>query len=91
MAFFSLGGLATAGRQLWLQGAHAGVQPAACGVDIYYLLQMLPFDKALVQIFSDSAQCAQVTWSFLGIGMAAWSLLGFIVLMVMIAIQWIRD
>lgn len=75
--FFSSIGLLTAGRQLWLQSLPASEAPTSCGVDIFYLLQMLPFDKALTQILSGSAECAKVDWSFLGLSMAAWSFICF--------------
>lgn len=80
MLIFSIIGFLTAGRQLWLQSLPPSLAPQSCGVDIYYLLQVLPFDRALSQIFQGSAECAQVSWSFLGLSMAGWSFMCFLFL-----------
>ncbi len=91
MLLFSISGMLTAVRQLWIQSLPASQAPTTCGVDIYYLLQMLPFDKALMQIFNGTAECAQVTWSFLGLSMAAWSFISFVVFALLALRQFIRQ
>ncbi|HEY5635650.1 MAG TPA: disulfide bond formation protein B [Burkholderiales bacterium] len=75
---FAGGGLATAGRQVWLQHLPADQVPA-CGPDLAYMLATLPFMRTLEKLFAGSGQCAEVKWRFLGLSIAEWSLAWFAV------------
>jgi protein dithiol:quinone oxidoreductase len=78
---FALGGLATAARQVWLQHLPADQVPA-CGPDLPFMLEHFPISRTLNFLVRGSGQCAEVTWRFLGMSIAEWSLLcfsGFIV------------
>lgn len=75
-AFFALGGLAVAGRQVWLQHLPADQVPA-CGPDLYFMMQNFPLSRTLEKLFRGSGQCAEVTWKFLGLSIAEWSLACF--------------
>lgn len=77
-------GIATAIRQLWLQSLPADQVPA-CGAGVDMLLAMvkagsLPFGKFVMLMFSGSGDCAQVTWKFLGLSMAGWTLIWYVLL-----------
>ncbi|MBN8737444.1 MAG: disulfide bond formation protein B [Xanthomonadales bacterium] len=77
-------GIVTAARQLWLQSLPADQVPA-CGAGVDMLLTMvkagsLPFGKFVMLMFSGSGDCAQVTWRFLGLSMAGWTLIWYVLL-----------
>ena len=67
----ALGGMAVAGRQVWLQHLPKDEIPA-CGPGLDYILDVFPFHEALSMIFEGSGECAEVVWSFLGLSMAGW-------------------
>ena len=75
-AFLALGGLAIAGRQVWLQHLPASQVPA-CGPDLFFMMQNFPLSRTLEKLFMGSGQCAEVTWRFLGLSIAEWSLAWF--------------
>ena len=81
LLLFSLVGFVTAARQLWLQSLPSDFTSATCSVDIYYLLNMLPFNEAMQKIFEGSVECSRVDWSLLVFSMAAWSLICFVALL----------
>lgn len=77
-------GIAVAIRQLWLQSLPADQVPA-CGAGFDTLLQMvkagsMPFGRFLTLMFSGSGDCAKVTWRFLGLSMAGWTLIWYVLL-----------
>jgi len=64
-------------RQLWLQSLPEGEAPA-CGPDIGYLLENFPLWDAVSVMFRGDGNCAEVTWTFLGISIPGWTLVAFI-------------
>jgi disulfide bond formation protein DsbB len=70
-------GAATAGRQVWLQHLPADKVPK-CGPDLYYMLDNFPIAKTITNLFRGSGECAEVTWRFLGLSIAEWSLAWFL-------------
>ncbi|MCL4137767.1 UNVERIFIED_CONTAM: hypothetical protein GTU68_035925 [Idotea baltica] len=89
VAFFALvsagGGLATAGRQVWLQHLPADQVPA-CGPGLVFWLENMPWLKTLELLFKGDGNCAEVNWRFLGLSIAEWSLAWF-VLFALIALR----
>ncbi len=85
----SLGGALLAGRQVWIQHLPPS-QSADCGVSLEYMLHVLPWDQVAKKILEGSAECSMVTWSFWGLSMAEWSLLGFILFAVFALWQMVR-
>lgn len=71
------GGAAVAGRQVWLQHLPADQVPA-CGPDLYFMLENLPLARTIEKLFKGSGQCAEVTWRFLSLSIAEWSLVWFV-------------
>jgi disulfide bond formation protein DsbB len=78
-ALFTLGGIGTAGRQVWLQHLPADKVPQ-CGPDLDFMLKNLPLSRTLEKLFTGTGECAVVDWSFLGLSIAEWSLAWFAVL-----------
>ena len=66
-------------RQLWLQSLPADQVPA-CGPDLQYMLDVFPLSDVLIAMTSGTGDCAEVAWSFLGVSIPGWVLLGFAVL-----------
>lgn len=75
-ALAALGGAGVAVRHVWLQHLPADKVPA-CGPDLFYMVENLPFGRMLEKLFMGSGQCAEVTWRFLGLSIAEWSLAWF--------------
>ena len=75
-ALFAAGGLATAGRQVWLQHLPPERVPA-CGPDLFYMLDNFPLSRVLKTLLEGTGECAKVDWTFLGLSIAEWSLLWF--------------
>ena len=77
-------GIAMAARQLWLQSLPADQIPA-CGAGFDMLLAQLrghyiPLSQFVTTMLRGSGDCAQVTWKFLGLSMAGWTLIWYVVL-----------
>ena len=78
-ALFALSGLGVAARQVWLQHLPPDKVPA-CGPDLFFMMENFPVSRMLEKLFMGSGQCAEVTWKFLGLSIAEWSLAWFAVL-----------
>lgn len=72
-----LTGAAIAGRHVWLQNLPPGQVPE-CGPGLDYMLEVFPLTDALKMVFTGSGECAEVSWTFLGLSMPAWALLSFL-------------
>lgn len=70
-------GAATAGRQVWLQSVPADQLPS-CLPSLEYMMAALPFQEIIRLMLHGTADCAEVSWTLLGLSIPEWSLLGFI-------------
>lgn len=77
MAIWALGGMASAGRQTWLQHLPPELVPA-CGPSLEYMLETFPFSEALKMLVLGDGNCAEVVWTFMSLSMGEWSLICFI-------------
>ena len=68
-------------RQLYLQSLPAELVPS-CAPDVDYLLDTLPFLEVLIMAITGDGNCAEVLWSFLGISIPGWLLIGFLIILV---------
>jgi len=80
-ALFAAGGLATAGRQVWLQHLPPEKVPA-CGPDLFFMLDNFPLSRVVRTLVAGTGECAVVDWTFLGLSIAEWSALWFAALLV---------
>lgn len=72
-------GIATAARQVWLQNLPADQLPDSCmAMSMDYIMEYLPLADMLRVMFTGTADCAEVTWTFWGMSLPEWSLLGFV-------------
>ena len=69
----SLSGAGVAAWQVRLQNLPADLVPA-CGPGLDYMLETMPFTDMLAKVFKGSGECAEVSWTLLGLSLPAWSL-----------------
>jgi protein dithiol:quinone oxidoreductase len=72
-------GAAIAARHVWLQYLPPDRVPE-CGPGLEFTLRKFPLFEALEKILAGSGQCAEATWKFLGLTIAGWSLVWFVLL-----------
>ena len=72
-------GAAIASRHVWLQHLPKNQVPE-CGPGLEYMIRKFPLPQALDKILAGSGECAEVGWTFLGLSIAGWSLLWFVLL-----------
>ncbi|MFT4712322.1 MAG: disulfide bond formation protein DsbB [Candidatus Azotimanducaceae bacterium] len=85
----SLAGAGLSGRQLWLQSLPADQVPA-CGPSLDYLVDIFPLTQVLSMVLEGDGDCAEVVWSFLGISIPGWTLVGFFGLIAICAFVFLR-
>lgn len=73
------GGIAVAGRHVWLQSLPPDKVPA-CGPGLDFMLDSFPLAEVLQMVFSGSGECAEVDWSLFGLSMPAWVLIAVSIL-----------
>ena len=64
-------------RHLWLQSLPEDQAPA-CGPGLEYLIDIFTPIEVLKMILEGDGSCAEVVWTFLGISIPGWTLIGFI-------------
>jgi protein dithiol:quinone oxidoreductase len=76
---FVVAGIGTgiAGRHVWLQHLPRDRVPA-CGPDLEFMLQQFPVSEILRKVLSGTGECAESGWTFLGLSIAGWSLVWFV-------------
>ena len=72
-------GAGIAGWHIRLQNLPPGEAPE-CGPGLEYMLSAFPIGETVKMIFTGSGECAEVSWSFLSLGIPSWALVWFIVL-----------
>jgi protein dithiol:quinone oxidoreductase len=77
LALIAVAGAGVAIRQSYIQ--HYPPKISSCGTDLEFLVNTFPLSQALPKIFAGSADCAIVTWRLLGLSIAEWALLWFLV------------
>ncbi|MBZ9557525.1 MULTISPECIES: disulfide bond formation protein B [unclassified Modicisalibacter] len=73
------GGIAVAGRHVWLQSLPADQVPS-CGPGLDYMLEVLPLWDVLSRVLSGSGECATIDGYWWGLTLPQWTLIGFCVL-----------
>lgn len=77
-------GVVTAGRHLWLQSLPAGDVPE-CGPGFDFMVEYFSLFEAVKSAFTGSGECAEVDWTFLGLAMPAWTLIWYVLLLLLTA------
>jgi disulfide bond formation protein DsbB len=73
-------------RQLYLQHLPADQVPS-CGPDLGYMLDVFPAADVLKAMTFGTGNCAEVTFTLLGVSIAGWTLVGFIVMVALALLQ----
>jgi len=72
-------GIAIAARHIWVQ--HLPPDPmAGCAPGWNYMVSNFPIADAIKKAFTGSADCAEVSWTFLGLSMPYWTLISFVLI-----------
>jgi len=64
-------------RHIWLQNLPEDLVPT-CGPGLAYLLENTPFVEALRVLLQGDGNCAEVSWSLLGLTIPSWTLIAFV-------------
>ena len=73
----ALAGVGVAGRHVWLQMNPQGM---SCGPGLAAMLENFPLTDVLPKVFRGSGDCSESAWTLLGLTIADWSLLWFVIL-----------
>ncbi len=82
---FGFAGVGVAARHIWLQGLPPDQVPE-CGPDLTFMLEVFPLGDVIKRIFTGSGECAEVSWTFLGMTIPQQTLLLFIGLIVLVIV-----
>jgi protein dithiol:quinone oxidoreductase len=77
---FSLGGAFVAARQSFLQWYPPEI--VTCGRDLYGMIETFPLQRVIPMIFKGSGDCTAIDWTFLGLSIANWSFICFVLIAV---------
>ena len=72
-------GIALSLRQLYLQNLPEDLVPS-CTPDMEYLFETLPYLEIFILALTGDGNCAEVLWTFLGISIPGWVLIGLIII-----------
>jgi disulfide bond formation protein DsbB len=75
----AVAGAAIAARHVWLQNLPKDRVPE-CGPGLEYMLNRFPLTQAFEKILAGSGECAEAGWTLVGLTIAGWSLVWFVVL-----------
>lgn len=81
-------GAATSTWHSWLQRHPPKI--VSCGADFDYLISSLPLTDALPKIFRGSGDCTVIDWTFLGLSIPNWSLVWFLIFLVLAVVALLR-
>lgn len=76
--------LAVAGGGVAIRHVYLEHNPPAifdCGADLGYMLESFTLSDMLPMIFRGTGDCTKVPWRFLGLSIAEWSLVWFVILL----------
>ena len=79
LALIAVLGAGVATRHVWLQHLPKDRVPE-CGPGLEYMLNRFPLSQAFEKIFRGSGECAEVSWRFMSLSIAEWSLLCLVLL-----------
>lgn len=83
-------GAAVAARHVWLQHLPEDQVPA-CGPGLDYMLENLPLTETLSIVLGGDGNCADVSWSFLGLSIPEQTLAVFCAAILVCLWQMVRD
>ncbi|MDJ0958981.1 MAG: disulfide bond formation protein B [Arenicellales bacterium] len=88
-AVSALAGAAVAARHVWLQNLPPELVPE-CGPGLDYMLRVFPLGQVVEMVFTGSGECAEVAWRFLGLTIPGWTLVVYLVILLVALYQAFR-
>ena len=82
-------GGAVAARHVWIQHLPPDQVPA-CGPSLEYMLEHFPFSEALGLVLMGDGNCAEITWTFLGLSIPEQTLVVFSIAVLICLWQMVR-
>ncbi|MFA5825082.1 MAG: disulfide bond formation protein B [Gallionellaceae bacterium] len=79
IALLALGGVAVAGRHIWIQHLPKDQVPG-CGPGLDFMLKNFPMSEVWQELMHGSGECAEKGWTFLTLGIPEWSLVSYVLL-----------
>ena len=52
-------------------------QVPECGPGLDYMLEVMPLNKVIAEVFTGSGECSEVLWSLFGLSIPAWTFVAF--------------
>lgn len=86
---FSAGGIAAAARQVWLQHQPPASTPN-CMPGMSFLIKTRPLHEVFTIMLRGSDDCAKVVWRLIGVTLAEWTLIFFILIAILSLVQCFR-
>ena len=83
----ALMGASISTRHVWLQHLPPEEVPECVGFDLDYMFQYFPLIDTIEMMLSGTGDCAKVDWTLLGFSMPVWTLLAFLMLAILSALQ----
>ncbi len=81
LTLVSATGLLVAGRHTWLQHMPKDKVPE-CGPGLEFWMNNLPASEVVQKVFQGSGECAEVAYRFIGLSIAEWSLVAFVLFLI---------
>ena len=78
----ALVGASISARHVWLQNLPADQVPS-CGPGLNFMLDNFPLGDAISMVMRGSGECAEVLWTLMGLSIPAWTLVAFVLLMLL--------
>jgi len=78
-------GIGLALRHIWLQNLPPSEVPS-CGPGLDYMIDVLPFTSVISQVLSGSGECAEISWTFLGLSIPWWTLFAYLSLAALVVL-----
>jgi len=72
-------GASISARHVWLQHLPEDQVPS-CGPGLNFMLDNFPLGDTINMILRGSGECAEISWTFIGVSIPGWTLLAFILL-----------
>ncbi len=85
-ALVALGGASISTRHVWLQHLPPDKIPE-CGPGLEYVFENFPLSETIKLMLSGTGDCAEVSWTMLGLSIPEWTLIAFIMLALLSLLQ----
>jgi len=70
-------GIGLALRHIWLQNLPPSEVPS-CGPGLDYMMEVLPYTDVISKVLQGSGECAEVSWTFMGLSIPWWTLFAYL-------------